>query len=190
MALRDTVVGWGIVTRTLHWVLAGVILFQIGLGVWTANFVPNLFDRSELTQLHKSWGVVAFGLVLTRLFWRTANSWRRPPLPPGTPGWQRRAAMASHGLLYLLMVAMPLSGWILVSASPVGHSLGIQSRFFGWFALPDPIGRASYAIEHAAGAVHVLGAIGLGLVVSLHVAAAFRHQFRDRDGVLTRMISG
>lgn len=190
MALRDTVFGWGLFTRALHWALAGIILFQIGLGVWMVNFVPNLFHRGDLTQVHKSWGVMAFGLALTRFFWRTANRWRRPPMPPAMPRWETRAAAASHNLLYLLMFAIPLSGWILVSASPIGHWLHIRSRFFGLFDLPDPVGHASYAIEHAAGAVHIIGAIVLGLVICLHVGAALRHQFVKRDGVLTRMISG
>jgi len=189
-ALRDTVFGWGLFTRLLHWAIAGIILYQIALGVWMANFVPNLFHRSDLTQTHKSWGVLVFGLVVVRILWRTANRWRRPPLPPAMPRWQQRAAAWSHRLLYLLMLSMPLSGWILVSASPLGHWLGIRSRFFGLFDLPDPIGRASYAIEHAAGAVHVLGAIVLGLVLIVHVAAALHHQFVERDGVLRRMISG
>lgn len=189
-ALRDTAFGWGLATRLLHWAMAGIILFQIGLGVWMANFVPNLFDRGDLTQVHKSWGVVAFGLVVTRILWRTANRWRRPALPPAMPAWQRQVATWSHRLLYLLMLSMPLSGWILVSASPLGHWLGIRSRFFGWFELPDPIGRASYAIEHAAGAVHVIGALVLVILLLVHVAAALRHQFVKRDGVLSRMISG
>ena len=111
-------------------------------------------------------------------------------MPPGMPGWQRRAAAFSHGLLYLLLLAIPLAGWVLVSASPLGHWLHVRSRFFGLFDLPDPVGRASYAIEHAAGAIHIVGSIMLGLLICLHVAAAFHHQFSERDGLLTRMISG
>lgn len=189
-ALRDTIFGWGIFTRLLHWAIAGIIFYQVALGIWMVNFVPNLFHRGDLTQTHKSWGVVVFGLVVVRLFWRTANSWRRPPMPPQMPRWQRLGAAWSHSLLYVLMVAIPLSGWILVSASPLGHWLHIRSRFFGLFDLPDPIGYASYAIEHAAGAVHIGGAIVLGLVLILHVAAALRHQFVERDGVLSRMFFG
>lgn len=190
MRLRDTVNGWSVATRLLHWGTAGLIFFQIGLGVWATNFVPNVFDRSDLTQTHKSWGVLIFGLVLVRILWRAANRWRRPPVPGSTPGWQRRAALWTHWLLYALMLVLPLSGWILVSASPLGHWLNIRSRFFGLFDLPDPIGHASYAIEHAAGAVHILGSIVLGAVLIVHVAAALRHQFGARDGVLGRMISG
>lgn len=189
-AFRDTVFGWSLPTRLLHWALAALILFQVGLGVWATNFVPNLFHRSELIQMHKSWGVVVFGLAVTRILWRAANRWRRPPMPAAMPAWQRRAAALSHATLYLLMLSMPLSGWILVSASPLGHWLGVRSRFFGLFDLPDPIGRASYAIEHAAGAVHIIGAIVLVLVLALHVAAALRHHFAERDRVLSRMISG
>lgn len=188
--LTDTRTGWGLFTRLLHWAIAVIILFQIGLGVWMANFVPNLFDRADLTQMHKSWGVVVFGLALCRVFWRSANMWRRPPMPPGMPRWQLSAAACSHAALYVLMFSMPLSGWILVSASPLGHWLNIRSQFFGWFDLPDPIGRASYAIEHAAGAVHILGAIVLGVLLAVHVAAALRHEFVERDGVLSRMLFG
>lgn len=187
---RDSASGWSLPTRLLHWTMAGLIFFQIGLGVWMTNFVPDLIDRFRLTQSHKSWGVVLFGLVVTRLFWRSACLWRRPPLPDGMPRWQRRAAAWSHRALYLLMLALPLSGWILVSASPLAHMIGLRSKVFGRYALPDPVGYGSYVIEHAAGAVHIGGAVALGALLAVHVVAALRHQFGARDGVLTRMVRG
>lgn len=187
---RDSAFGWSLPTRLLHWGIAGLIGFQVTVGVWMANFVPDLIDRFRLTQTHKSWGVVVFGLVVVRLLWRTASRWRRPPMPSGMPSWQVHAAAWSHRMLYLLMVVMPLSGWILVSASPLAHMVNLRSKVFGRFVLPDPIGYGSYSIEHAAAAVHILGAIALGMLLVIHVGAALRHQFGARDGVLTRMIFG
>lgn len=187
---RDSASGWSLPTRLLHWTMAGLIIHQIWLGVWMTNFVPDLIDRFRLTQSHKNWGVVLLGLLVVRLFWRSACRWRRPPMPTGMPRWQRQAAAWSHRALYLLLLAMPLSGWILVSASPLAHMIGLKSKVFGRFVLPDPIGHGSHAIEHAAGGVHIASAIALGVLLAVHVVAALRHQFGARDGVLTRMISG
>ena len=104
MRATDTAASWGWVARTLHWTMAGLILFQLGLGLFMVELTPDLMERFRLTQLHKSWGTVIFALALLRVGWRLAGR-RHPALPLPTPRWQARAAAASHLLLYLLMLA-------------------------------------------------------------------------------------
>ena len=188
MRLRDSAGRWGPVTRALHWSMAALILYQLGLGVWMVR-LPDLLARFTWTQTHKSWGTVIFGLALLRLGWRLANR-ARPPLPAAMPDWQRRAARASHVALYALMFALPLSGWVMASASPTQDLLRMQNLVFGRLPLPDPFVPGDPGIEAAAGAVHLSAAIALALLLAVHAAAALKHQFVDRDGALARMIRG
>jgi cytochrome b561 len=185
MRARDGPGGWGSVSRALHWLMAALVLFQLGFGLWMTRAVPDLLARFALTQTHKSWGAVIFLLALFRLAWRIAN--RRPPLPP-MPAWQARAARASHALLYLLMVLMPVSGWLLASASPVQDLLGMQNLVFGRLPLPDPFVPGSDRLETAFHVVHTTAAAALALLLALHAAAALRHQFVDGDALIARML--
>lgn len=186
--LRSRPEGWGLGARLLHWIMAGLILFLLGLGVWMANFVPDPLQRFVLTQMHKSWGFVAFCLVALRGGWRLVDR-PRPRLPP-MPAWQERAAQGSHAALYALMVAMPVSGWVMASASPVQDALGMGNEVFGLFAMPDPWVPGVEAVSRAARSVHAAAAIALAAVLALHVAAAAKHHFIDRDDVLLRMLRG
>lgn len=188
MPVRDGAAGWGWVTRALHWTMAALIVFQLGLGLWMTR-VPDLLARFALTQTHKSWGTVVFALAVLRVGWRLANR-ARPPLPAAMPGWQVRAAEASHGLLYGFMFLMPLSGWIMASASPTQDLLQMQNMVFGVFALPDPFVPGVARVEDAARAVHEAAAVGLATVLALHVAAALKHQLVDHDDLLGRMLRG
>ena len=184
MRARDSAAGWGWVSRLLHWAMAALILFQLGFGLWMTR-VPDLLQRFALTQVHKSWGFVIFTLALLRVLWRAANP--RPALP-AMPAWQAHAAGVSHALLYLLMVLMPLSGWILASASPVQDLLQMQNMVFGAFALPDPVVPGDTAVEALARGVHAGAALLLAAVLAVHAAAALMHQFVSRDRLLARML--
>lgn len=189
MQAGNTQTGWGWVTRAIHWIMAALILFQIGLGLWMTRGVSDLLIRFDLTQTHKSWGVVIFALALLRVVWRLANR-KSPGLPAGTPRWQHHAAQTSHAALYLLMLALPLSGWAMSAASPTQDLLGIQNTVFGWFALPDPWVPGVKAVEDAAKFIHSAGALLLAFLLALHAGAALKHQFIDRDGVLAGMTLG
>lgn len=184
----DSAAGWGWVTRTLHWTMAALILFQLGFGLYMIR-IGDLLQRFVLTQTHKSWGFVVFLLALARLLWRLANPVRPAP-PPGMPGWQVRAAAASHRLLYVLMLLMPVSGWLMASASPTQDLLQMQNLVFGSYALPDPFVPGSERVEAALAQVHLTGAILLALLVALHAGAALKHHLVDRDAVLRRMLLG
>ncbi|MBP7001976.1 cytochrome b/b6 domain-containing protein [Amaricoccus sp.] len=184
---RDGPAGWGWVTRALHWTLAGLIFFQLGLGLRMAAFTPDLAARFTLTQLHKSWGAVILALVLARIAWRLSAP-GRPPIPG--PRWEARAARASHAGLYALLLVLPVSGWVAVSASPIQDMLGIDNTVFGLLALPDPWVPGDAGVERAAGTVHLCAAVALAALLALHVAAALRHHFARRDGVLAGMTFG
>jgi cytochrome b561 len=176
------------VTRTLHWTMAALILFQLGFGLYMVG-VPDLLERFVLTQTHKSWGFVIFLLALARILWRLANP-RRPPLPADMPAWQVRAAHVSHALLYVLMFLLPVSGWVMASASPTQDLLQMQNLVFGAYPLPDPFVPGVAAIEAAAKAVHATAALSLALLLAVHVGAALQHQIVDHDGVLAGMLRG
>jgi cytochrome b561 len=184
MQARDSAAGWGWVSRLLHWTMAALILFQLGFGLWMTR-VPDLLQRFALTQVHKSLGVTIFALAVLRVLWRAANP--RPELP-AMPPWQVHAAGVSHAILYLLMFLMPLSGWILASASPVQDLLQMQNMVFGAFTLPDPVVPGDAAVETAARGVHAGAALLLAVVLAVHALAALGHQFVAGDGLLARML--
>ena len=185
MRARDSASGWGWVTRMLHWTMAALILYQLALGLRMVR-LDDLLARVALTQVHKSWGVTIFALALLRLAWRLANP--RPPLPATMPPWQRRAAAGSHAALYALTLLLPLTGWLLASASPVQDLLQMQNLVFGRIALPDPFVPGSDALDRTFRTLHAGAAIALAALLAVHVAAALRHQFVDRDGLLGRML--
>lgn len=187
MALRDQRAGWGLVSRLLHWTMAGLILFQLGLGFVMVR-QTDLLRRFDLTQMHKSWGTVIFALALVRLLWR-AFSGPRPTLP-AMPTWQRNGATAVHASLYVLMFLLPLSGWVMASASPTQDLLQMQNEVFGVFALPDPWVPGNADMEAAARLVHTTSAYALATLLLLHAGAALWHQGVRRDGLLSRMVRG
>ena len=173
---------------TLHWLLAVVILFMLGLGPFMTSLEETDPRTFPLFQLHKSIGLTILMLSLARLAWRLANP--GPPLPSAMSAWERFAARAVHRLFYVLMIAIPLMGWATVSSAP----LAVPTMWFGLFEWPHipflaDLPRAEKrVIEGPLATTHAVLALSmLGLVV-LHVAAALKHQFRDRDDVLKRML--
>lgn len=189
MRARDSAEGWGWVTRLLHWGMAGLILFQLGLGIWMTRDWQGLVTRFELTQTHKSWGVVIFVLALIRLGWR-ATGGARPALPAALSGWQRYVARVGHVALYVLMIGLPLTGWVQAAAAPEQDLLGIENMVFGRITLPDPWPPGVARIADIAAQVHSSAAWLLLALVLVHIGAALRHHFGNHDRVLARMILG
>jgi cytochrome b561 len=189
MRWRDDETAWGWPTRLLHWAMAGLILFMLGLGVYMTEAVTDVYAQFDLYQTHKSWGFVVFSLAVVRVIWRMASP-REPAAPPGTPGWERAAARATHVALYALMFAMPLSGWLTASASELQDLYGIRNMVFGWFEMPDPFVPGSEALEAVFSTIHAWCAAALAGVLVLHAGAALRHHFVRRDDVLRRMSVG
>ena len=192
MSLYNTADSWGWPARLLHWLSAGVILFLLGLGFYMANFVQSMITQLELTQLHKSFGFVAFVLAVIRIGWRLVN--RAPALPAHMSPLERRLAHASHLMLYVLIVVMPVSGWLMASASPLNdadaYPVQIRNMVFGLFELPDPWQPGNEALSDALWGVHFGSGLVLSVLVLGHVAAAVKHQSIDRDGLIRRMILG
>lgn len=188
------------VAVVLHWAIAAAILFLLPLGFWMsgeiaagnpAGGVYNAF------QLHKSVGLAVLILSLARLGWRIANP--PPPLPAHMPAWERLIAKATHWVFYALMIGLPLSGWVFVSAGWSLHdnaSMAVPTRFFGLFQVPALFGlpqaaedvRASVAA--ASFRAHSAMAWGAIVLVALHVGAALKHHLIDKDNVLTHMVPG
>jgi cytochrome b561 len=167
-------------TRTaivLHWVVAGLVLANFLLGPWMAD-LPLSPEKLRLYGWHKGIGVTVFLLMLARLAWR-----RWHPAPPAVPmpEWQQRAARATHALLYVLLLLIPLSGWVYSSAS------GVQVVYLGLVPLPDLVAQ-DRSLAAILKALHVTLSFALLALVFLHVGAALKHHFIDRDGVLARIL--
>ncbi|MEM7506896.1 MAG: cytochrome b [Pseudomonadota bacterium] len=184
----NTKTGWGLPARVLHWAMAVLILFMLGLGAYMANFVDDIYQQFELFQLHKSWGFVAFALAVLRILWRLINP--APAMPEGMSRPERVFAKAGHLALYVLIVVMPLSGWLMSSASTLQDTYGIKNMVFGLFELPDPFVPGGEDLEKLFATIHFLSAIAMTGLIVLHAAAALRHQLVQRDGLLRRMIVG
>lgn len=193
MALLNSETGWGWPARLLHWTVALVILGMSGLGLYMDPRKASGLDPLHfgLIQDHKSWGAVALVLVALRIVWRLANR-RRPALPDDTPGWQRAAVAGTHGALYALMIAVPVTGWLMVSASPFNDPgyMQIRNMVFGLFEMPDPFPRGDHALTETLRGLHGTLWTALAAVVALHVAGGLWHHLVLRDRVLARMIRG
>ena len=189
MKIWNTRESWGWPARLMHWGLAGILLFLLGLGFYMTNMVDDLFERFAHTQTHKSWGFVVFALALARLGWRLLNR-TRPNEPPAAKAWEVAAARLSHGAFYTLMLVLPLSGWLMSSASPLQDTYGIENRVFDWFVLPDPFVPGSQSVEAVFAAIHHYGALLLAALLVVHVGAALKHQLLLKNDVLKRMTWG
>jgi cytochrome b561 len=162
----------------LHWLVALLILVILPLGMVMTDLDLSP-TKLKLYSWHKWLGVSIFALVLVRIFWRVTHP--APPLPLSMPAWQRRAAAALHGLLYVLLLALPLSGWLMSSAK------GFQTVWFGVLPLPDLIGKDEGLGEFFEETHETL--VGLLLfLLALHVGATLKHHFIDRDGIAVRMM--
>jgi cytochrome b561 len=177
--IRNNAAQWGWVSLVLHWL---TVLLIVGLGIvgnWMDD-LPSGMQKIQVYALHKSVGLTVLALTLFRLGWRFYAG--APALAP-MPRWQRLAAHGSHVALYALLLAMPLSGWLFNSAA------GFPLHWFGLVKVPalahyDKALKA-LALEFHEGLFKVLLA-----VVAVHVIAAFKHHFIDRDETLARMLPG
>jgi cytochrome b561 len=158
--------------------MALMIIGMIPLGMYMHE-LPLSPEKLQLYSWHKWTGVTIFVLLLARVSWRLTH--QPPPLPWHMSKVQRRASQAGHVLLYLLMLAIPLSGWLMSSAK------GYQTVWFGVLPIPDLLGKDKELGETLAEVHELLNWI-LVTVLIVHVAAALKHHFINRDDVLTRML--
>jgi len=184
------------VAITLHWLIAAAIVANIGLGLWMSWAIDSPSVRAYAVnafQWHKSLGLAVLVLSLLRLAWRLL--YPPPSLPPHMSTWERALAALTHWVFYALMIAIPLSGWLYVSAQWRGNgAFNIPTLWFGLFEVPHLFGlsEASRGLRQQAAALafgaHGAMALALVILLALHVGAALRHQFIQRDGVLARML--
>ena len=160
----------------LHWLVAAFVVVQYPLGWWMQT-IPKQppGQRAEVFNVHKSIGLTLLALMAIRLAWRATHP--APALPP-MPAWQARLARTVHALLYVVLVAMPLSGWIGSMAS------GYPVKYFG-VVLPSFLAK-NEALKNAMSTVHEALAWTLGVVLALHLAGVIRHAL-GRDGLWRRM---
>jgi cytochrome b561 len=168
-------------TRTaivLHWVIALLIVANFVLGLTMVD-LPLSPQKLKYFSYHKWTGITIWLIVMLRIVWRLGH--RPPLLPAGMPGWQRAAAHVSHFALYLLMFAIPISGWLYSSAA------GKPVVYLGLVPLPDLVAPDKQLAERLELLHITLNFTLLGLVL-LHVLAGLKHHFIDRDSVLARML--
>ena len=177
MPLRNTTDRYGPVAQFLHWSVVALLLVQFSLA-WIAHGLSPSPHKVAVLAIHKSFGITILGLASIRLLWRLANP--VPALPP-MPVWQSAASRVSHFSLYALLFAMPLSGWLMSSASnyPVSWFGLVQLPDF---VRPDPDLKAQLRDFH-----HLMWKVLAGIAV-VHVAAALKHQFVDRNDLMYRML--
>jgi cytochrome b561/polyisoprenoid-binding protein YceI len=173
---------YGPVAIVLHWLTAAAVAALLAMG-WTMVALPvGAALKFSLYQGHKSVGVTVLLLTLVRLGWRLTH--RPPPLPAAMPAWEKRAAAIGHLALYGLLFALPLTGWAVVSTSPL-HIPTVLYGVLPWPHLPLPSG---LAVNKALVSVHHAAAWTLAVLLAVHVGAALRHHLLLGDDVLARML--
>lgn len=177
MQLGNTEDRWGVVQQTLHWLIVLAVISQLTLGFTFTSLPENDPLRGTLFGAHAALGLIILVIMLVRLVWRLAHP--VPRLPDTLRRWEKRLARVNHGLLYLLLIGMPLGGYLLVNAH--GHPVS----FFG-IELPVLM-PANESLEEIIELLHVTGAFFIIGLVILHVAAALRHEWILKDNTLRRM---
>lgn len=180
MPIRNPNDRWGAVSIGLHWLTLLLVLALVLVG-FLMQELPNSPTKIQVYALHKSFGLTVLALTVLRLLWRLFAG--APAPVPGTPRWQAGVASATHGALYAILLAMPLSGWLYNSAS------GFPLRWFNLFALPKLSGYDA-EVKAFALAAHEWLFIALAAIVAVHAAAALKHHYFDRDATLSRMLPG
>lgn len=198
MALRPS--RYSRVAIGLHWLIALSIISMIPMGVWMAEAISDPEQQAtayRVFQLHKSVGFLILALTVMRIVWRLTHP--VPGLPRQMKGWEQFAARAVHVAFYVLMLAMPLTGWAYVSAGwavKTDTALAVTTSWFGLFNVPhlalieQMTEAARRELAFASMGAHALMAKGAAALILLHIGAALKHQFYNRDGVLSQMVPG
>lgn len=179
MLIRDTVAGYGLLTRLTHWVMAVGILAMFALGLWMVTLTYYSPYYRSAPDIHRSVGILLLILLVLRFLWRLANP--KPDDSELAP-WERTAARIVHWGFYPLMLALMVSGYLISTAD------GRAIEVFNWFSVPSLVQKKG--MEDVAGEVHEILAYLTIAVVALHAAASLKHHFIDRSRILTRMWSG
>lgn len=176
---------------TFHWLMAALVFTQLWWGWRTSVLAPG-YDKLDAYGVHALIGVAILLLAFLRAGWRTIAPFVLPDLekPEDLPGWQRFAAEATHIALYALMFALPFTGWLMLSAAAPGGAIALPWGLT-WPLLPfvnDLTFMERAWLEQTAERLHFVLVWLMMALVTLHVGAALKHHFIDRDDVLARMI--
>ncbi len=177
MSIKNTEDSWGSIAKFFHWSIAILIIGMLLLGL-SFSFIDSRALKSPLMTIHKSIGFTLIILVILRIVWRFANP--TPKLPSTTPRWQAIFAHSSHGLLYLALLIMPLSGMLMSAA----HGYGINYFWLFSFSIPFP---HNEVLKSILSWTHLITAWTLSILLLAHLAGALKHHFIDKDNVLRRM---
>jgi cytochrome b561 len=180
-SLRNDANTWGLVARLFHWLSALGILFLVGYGWWMTHLLERA-GRLGHYQLHSLIGWYVLLLIALRLIWRAGNP--GPVLPEELPRWERTTAHAAHWLLYALMFAVSISGWMVADT----FRQPIEGTLFGVVRVPHLV--SSRAYREAMEGTHMVLSYALLALVIVHAASALRHHIWKRNRVLVRMWQG
>ena len=182
MPARSDASHWGGLAKFFHWTTVLLILVQATIGLIMVT-LPKRPDVIPVFTFHKSLGLTILAFALLRLTWRVFD--RRPEEPASVPRWQATTARFGHAILYALIFAVPLSGWLFDSASALR-----PLYWFGLFQVPSLTGGADKPLKEIAEAAHFWLFWTLAAVAAGHATVALIHHFHDRDDVLRRMLPG
>ncbi len=177
LALNNSKERYGLPAILLHWLMAVLIIGMLCLGLYMDS-LPLGSDKLKLYSWHKEWGTVILALVVLRFLWKLTQI--SPLLPETMPSWQVHAAKAGHAALYLLMVAMPLTGWMMSSAA------GFPVSVFGWFTLPNLVA-PNDELRKILSETHEYLAFILMAMIAGHVGAVILHYLK-KEPILQRML--
>jgi cytochrome b561 len=173
---------YGLVSRFLHWAMALLILAMIGVGAYMTDLAKEDPLRAQLYSMHKAVGVTLLGLAVIRILWILVS--RPPVMPDALQRWEVVLAKSTVGLLYLLMLATPIAGYLMTNTG------GKPISYFGLFELPALMGE-NHDLHEVLEEVHEILAFTILALVGLHVIGALKHRFFDKDpnaDVLKRML--
>jgi cytochrome b561 len=178
MPNRSNPTRYGAVAQTFHWCIAALVVTQFVLA-YTAADLPLGVHKLALLARHKSFGMTVLMLAVLRLLWRLKNP--PPELPSGMTPLERMLARGTHVAFYVLLFAMPITGWLMSSAKNYSVS------WFGLFTWPNLIGKNAAQFDFLRSTHHLLSD-ALFVIAVLHILAALKHHFWNKDDVLLRML--
>jgi cytochrome b561 len=182
--------GYDATAKSLHWLIALIVIGLLAVGLYMTRMAGPLTTKFELYQLHKSFGLTVLALMLLRVAWRATHA--PPPLPAAMSKLERAAAHLAHLLLYTLLIALPVTGWLMVSSA----AFVVPTKLFGIIPVPhlEALAKLPAAerkpYEELFKTLHWASAYALIGLVVVHVAAALRHRLVLKDDVLARMLPG
>ncbi len=178
MSIRNSSQTWGSLSIGLHW-LTLILILGLALVGLNMDDLPNGPQKIQVYALHKSFGLTVLALTVIRLSWRLFSV--TPDTVPNTPVWQEWIAKLVHAALYVLLFAMPISGWLYNSAA------GFPLKYFGLFSLPKLSGYDPQLKELARESHETIFYI-MAVLLLMHAGAALKHHYLDKDNTLTRML--